>query len=174
MLSLYRHAASGRAAARTDRMRETGFVTGTRRFNKGERNHFISLEMASIGMEMSCCPTPAAQLSRTGRNLIIALATRFELVAIPPLPLLPSPGGLRTRIDRSLPSRGRVGRPHSQGREAGRSTGPTGPQCRPVINMKTANPWSNHPAAYGDYMSGATVKPDFCTRFFLAFVTSFV
>src|SRR5213082_2599788 len=32
--------------------RDTEFVTGARRFDMGERDHFISLEMASIGMEM--------------------------------------------------------------------------------------------------------------------------
>lgn len=31
---------------------DTGFVAGARRFDMGERDHFISLEMASIGMEM--------------------------------------------------------------------------------------------------------------------------
>jgi selenocysteine lyase/cysteine desulfurase len=31
---------------------DTGYVTGARRFDMGERDHFISLEMASIGMEM--------------------------------------------------------------------------------------------------------------------------
>src|SRR5262249_34434339 len=32
--------------------RDTEFVAGARRFDMGERDHFISLEMASIGMEM--------------------------------------------------------------------------------------------------------------------------
>jgi selenocysteine lyase/cysteine desulfurase len=32
--------------------RDLEFVTGARRFDMGERDHFISLEMASIGMEM--------------------------------------------------------------------------------------------------------------------------
>jgi hypothetical protein len=53
----------GRRAISSDRlgyMRDTGFVRGARRFDKGERNHFISLEMTSIGMEMSYWPTPAA------------------------------------------------------------------------------------------------------------------
>jgi selenocysteine lyase/cysteine desulfurase len=31
---------------------DTNFVSGGRRFDMGERDHFISLEMASIGMEM--------------------------------------------------------------------------------------------------------------------------
>ncbi len=32
--------------------RDTGYVTGARRFDMGERDHFVSMEMASIGMEM--------------------------------------------------------------------------------------------------------------------------
>jgi selenocysteine lyase/cysteine desulfurase len=32
--------------------RDTGFVASGRRFDMGERDHFVSLEMASIGMEM--------------------------------------------------------------------------------------------------------------------------
>src|SRR5947199_201760 len=32
--------------------RDTEFVAGGRRFDMGERDHFISLEMASVGMEM--------------------------------------------------------------------------------------------------------------------------
>jgi selenocysteine lyase/cysteine desulfurase len=33
-------------------MKDTAYVTGARRFDMGERDHFISMEMASIGMEM--------------------------------------------------------------------------------------------------------------------------
>ena len=32
--------------------RDVAFVSGARRFDMGERDHFISLEMASVGMEM--------------------------------------------------------------------------------------------------------------------------
>jgi len=45
----------GRRAITSEResyYRDTEFVTGARRFDMGERDHFISLEMASIGMEM--------------------------------------------------------------------------------------------------------------------------
>ncbi|MBU6498152.1 MAG: aminotransferase class V-fold PLP-dependent enzyme [Rhodospirillales bacterium] len=47
--------AFGRRAVNADHtpyMRDTGFVTGARRFDMGERDHFISMEMAAIGMEM--------------------------------------------------------------------------------------------------------------------------
>lgn len=33
-------------------MRDTAYIVGARRFDMGERDHFVSLEMASIGMEM--------------------------------------------------------------------------------------------------------------------------
>src|SRR5215475_2217876 len=45
----------GRGAITSEResyYRDTEFVAGARRFDMGERDHFISLEMASIGMEM--------------------------------------------------------------------------------------------------------------------------
>jgi selenocysteine lyase/cysteine desulfurase len=36
----------------TEYMRDTSYVGDARRFDMGERDHFISLEMASIGLEM--------------------------------------------------------------------------------------------------------------------------
>jgi selenocysteine lyase/cysteine desulfurase len=45
----------GRRAISSERkpyMRDTGFVPGARRFDMGERDWFVSLEMASVGMEM--------------------------------------------------------------------------------------------------------------------------
>jgi selenocysteine lyase/cysteine desulfurase len=40
------------AAERAPYLADIGFVTGAKRFDMGERDHFISMEMASIGMEM--------------------------------------------------------------------------------------------------------------------------
>ena len=40
------------AAERVPYFSDTGYVTGARRFDMGERDHFISLEMAAIGMEL--------------------------------------------------------------------------------------------------------------------------
>jgi selenocysteine lyase/cysteine desulfurase len=40
------------AAERVPYFADTAYVAGARRFDMGERDHFISLEMASIGMEM--------------------------------------------------------------------------------------------------------------------------
>jgi selenocysteine lyase/cysteine desulfurase len=42
----------GVSAEHTPYMRDTHYVTGARRFDMGERDHFISMEMAAIGMEM--------------------------------------------------------------------------------------------------------------------------
>jgi selenocysteine lyase/cysteine desulfurase len=45
----------GRRGVSSDRvpyLADTGFVAGARRFDMGERDHFISLEMAAVGMEM--------------------------------------------------------------------------------------------------------------------------
>jgi selenocysteine lyase/cysteine desulfurase len=42
----------GISAEHTPYMRDTAYVTGARRFDMGERDHFISMEMAAIGMEM--------------------------------------------------------------------------------------------------------------------------
>ena len=46
--------------------RDTEFVAGARRFDMGERDHFISLEMASIGMEMMAQWGCAAVQERLG------------------------------------------------------------------------------------------------------------
>ncbi len=42
----------GVSAEQARYLADTAFVAGARRFDMGERDHFISLEMASIGMEM--------------------------------------------------------------------------------------------------------------------------
>jgi selenocysteine lyase/cysteine desulfurase len=47
--------AAGRREIRSDAeiyFADTGYATGGRRFDMGERDHFISMEMAAIGMEM--------------------------------------------------------------------------------------------------------------------------
>ena len=40
------------AATAATYLSDIGYVSGARRFDMGERDHFVSLEMASIGMEM--------------------------------------------------------------------------------------------------------------------------
>ena len=64
--------------------RDVEFVTGARRFDMGERDHFISLEMASVGMEMMAewgCETIQQRLRMlTGR---LADQLRNEAVTLP-------------------------------------------------------------------------------------------
>jgi selenocysteine lyase/cysteine desulfurase len=40
------------AAEHAPYLKDVAYVSGARRFDMGERDHFISLEMASVGMEM--------------------------------------------------------------------------------------------------------------------------
>ncbi|MGH7066527.1 MAG: aminotransferase class V-fold PLP-dependent enzyme [Acetobacteraceae bacterium] len=53
-------------AEQTTYLADTGFVAGARRFDMGERDHFISIEMASIGMEMVAGWGVAAVSERLG------------------------------------------------------------------------------------------------------------
>jgi selenocysteine lyase/cysteine desulfurase len=64
----------GRRAINSERetyYRDIAFVAGARRFDMGERDHFISLEMASIGMELlaqwGCDAVQARLRMLTGR-----------------------------------------------------------------------------------------------------------
>jgi selenocysteine lyase/cysteine desulfurase len=65
----------GRRAIASERetyYRDIEFVAGARRFDMGERDHFISLEMASIGMEMVAewgCDAVQARLGQLTRRL---------------------------------------------------------------------------------------------------------
>jgi selenocysteine lyase/cysteine desulfurase len=52
------------SAEHTVYMRDTTYVDGARRFDMGERDHFISLEMASIGMELVAAWGAAAIVER--------------------------------------------------------------------------------------------------------------
>lgn len=47
-------------------LKDTAFVPTARRFDMGERDHFISLEMAAVGMEMMAAWGPAAISERLG------------------------------------------------------------------------------------------------------------
>jgi selenocysteine lyase/cysteine desulfurase len=77
----------GRRAISSERetyYRDVEFVAGARRFDMGERDHFISLEMASIGMEMIAqwgCDAVAARLAALTARLADGL--RDCGVAIP-------------------------------------------------------------------------------------------
>src|SRR5215475_10637581 len=69
----------GRRAIASERetyYRDVEFVAGARRFDMGERDHFISLEMASIGMELIAqwgCDAVAARLGALTARLAGAL-----------------------------------------------------------------------------------------------------
>jgi selenocysteine lyase/cysteine desulfurase len=52
------------APERVPYMADTAYVAGARRFDMGERDHFVSLEMASIGMEMMARWGSAAVVAR--------------------------------------------------------------------------------------------------------------
>jgi len=52
------------AAERVPYFADTAYVTGARRFDMGERDHFISLEMAAIGMELMARWGSAAVVGR--------------------------------------------------------------------------------------------------------------
>lgn len=70
--------ASGRRDVRAENpvyLADTGYVADARRFDMGERDHFITLEMAAIGMELVAGwgpPNVAASLSRITREIAAA------------------------------------------------------------------------------------------------------
>ena len=67
------------------------------------------------------------------RNLIVALAARHRLPAVYPFRFFVPAGGLVSYgpdLDRPAPARGRLRRPHPQGREAGRPAGAGPDQVR--------------------------------------------
>jgi selenocysteine lyase/cysteine desulfurase len=66
----------GRKSVRADQnvyFTDTGYVGDARRFDMGERDHFISMEMAALGMEMMAAWGAPAVAARTG-----ALTARLE------------------------------------------------------------------------------------------------
>ena len=82
----------------------------------------------------------ASALARVHRDLIIALAARHRLPAVYPYRYFVTSGGLISYgpDTRPVPARGRLRRPHPQGREARRPAGAGADQVRLVINLKTA------------------------------------
>ena len=86
----------------------------------------------------------ASALAIVHRELIITLAARHRLPAVYPFRYFVTAGGLISYgpdYDRPVPARGRLRRPHPQGREAGRPAGASADQSDQyelVINLKTA------------------------------------
>ena len=86
-------------------LRDLEFVAGARRFDMGERDHFISLEMASIGMEMVTqwgCDAIASRLRMLTNRLADGL--RRAGVAVPGEPAR-APHILSLRFPRGMPAR---------------------------------------------------------------------
>jgi selenocysteine lyase/cysteine desulfurase len=69
------------AAERAPYFADTSYVAGARRFDMGERDHFISLEMAAIGMELMARWGSAAVVARL-RMLTDRLAAGFADCAV--------------------------------------------------------------------------------------------
>jgi selenocysteine lyase/cysteine desulfurase len=85
--------------------RDTEFVAGARRFDMGERDHFISLEMASIGMEMMAqwgCDAVQARLRMLTARLADGL--RNGAVTVPD-PAVRAPHILSLRFPAGMPER---------------------------------------------------------------------
>src|SRR5258708_21462222 len=99
--------------------RDTEFVAGARRFDMGERDHFISLEMASIGMEMMAewgCEAVQGRL----RGLTARLADQLRnggvtipnaAVRAPHILSLQFPAGMPARLIGRLAAEGVFGAP---------------------------------------------------------------
>ena len=75
----------------------------------------------------------ASGLRESDSHLIVTLAARYRLPAVYPVPVFRHcwrPDLLRASFDRPVQARGRLRRPHPQGREAGRPAGPGAEQVR--------------------------------------------
>jgi selenocysteine lyase/cysteine desulfurase len=99
----------GRRAISSERapyFRDTEFVAGARRFDMGERDHFVSLEMASIGMELLAdwgCAAVAARLRLLTGRLADGLrdcgvGVPDAAVRAPHILSLAFPGGMPERL----------------------------------------------------------------------------
>ena len=95
----------GVAADRAPYLADTGYTDGARRFDMGERDHFIGLEMASVGMEMMAGWGAAAITGRL-RALTTALAEGVAgtAVRVPPAALR-APHVLSLEFPAGMPDR---------------------------------------------------------------------
>jgi selenocysteine lyase/cysteine desulfurase len=98
----------GRRAVSSERetyYRDVAFVAGARRFDMGERDHFISLEMASIGMELLAgwgCEAVAARLRLLTQRLADGL---LDCGAAVPDAAVRSPHILSLKFPDGMPER---------------------------------------------------------------------
>jgi len=94
------------AAEHTPYLRDTTYVTGAHRFDMGERDHFVSLEMAAVGMELVAQWGADAIVERLGaltRRIADGLAgsgavVPDERVRAPHILSLAFPGGMPERL----------------------------------------------------------------------------
>jgi selenocysteine lyase/cysteine desulfurase len=96
----------GRRSVRAEQhvyLRDTGYVDGARRFDMGERDHFISMEMAAIGMEMMAQWGSPAVVERLAA-LTARLAEGLRGAAVDfPQPRLRAPHILSLRFRNGMP-----------------------------------------------------------------------
>jgi selenocysteine lyase/cysteine desulfurase len=93
------------AAERVPYFADTAYVASARRFDMGERDHFISLEMASVGMEMMAgwgAAAVAERLSMLTQRLAEGLRNSGVLV---PEARLRAPHILSLDFPRGMPER---------------------------------------------------------------------
>ncbi len=75
-------------AERAPYLADTAYVSGARRYDMGERDHFVSLEMAAIGMELMAALGPAAVAERLGALTgMLADGLAALGVSVPPVSL---------------------------------------------------------------------------------------
>jgi selenocysteine lyase/cysteine desulfurase len=93
------------AAERVPYMADTAYVDGARRFDMGERDHFVSLEMAAIGMEMMARWGSDAVVARL-RMLTDRLAADLADCAVQiPQPRVRAPHVLSLSFPHGMPAR---------------------------------------------------------------------
>ena len=83
---------------------DTGFVAGARRFDMGERDHFVSLEMAAIGMEMVAEWGAGAITARLAWLTARLAAGLGDLGLLLPDPRVRAPHVLSVAFPRGMPA----------------------------------------------------------------------
>jgi selenocysteine lyase/cysteine desulfurase len=98
--------AYGRRAVRAEQAKylsDTAYVDDARRFDMGERDHFVSLEMAAVGIEMMAAWGAAAVAERLGMLTSMLAAGLQGMDAWTSKPHLRSPHILGVGFERGMP-----------------------------------------------------------------------
>ena len=98
--------AYGRRAVRAEQAKylsDTAYVDDARRFDMGERDHFVSLEMAAVGIEMMAAWGAAAVAERLGMLTTMLAAGLQGMDAWTSKPHLRSPHILGVGFERGMP-----------------------------------------------------------------------